>query len=280
MLCAGLPAHDELMFKRPYYIAVALVALVTLVMLNLPGSTTSRLKLAIGSFFLPLFGVASGAQQVAARTGDALLPKSELIRANETLRAQNQELRLKAVQAEATARENDRLRQLVAWQKQSAWKYRLARVVSRDPANWWRTVQIDLGSRDGVRENLPVLTPDGLVGRVASVSLTHAQVVLIGDPNCKVPACVENDARDKGMISGGGPFDGSFVTLAYLAGSATVKPGQIVTTSDLGVIYPKGIPIGKIADNAHLVESGLYQEAQIKLNANLSALEEVFVLFP
>jgi rod shape-determining protein MreC len=268
------------MFKRPYYIAVALVVLMTLVVLNLPSRTTARLKLAIGSFFLPLFGVASGAQQAAARTGDALLPKSELIRANEALRSQNQELRLKAMQAEATARENDRLRQLVAWQKQSPWKLRLARVLSRDPANWWRTVQIDLGSRDGVRENCPVLTPDGLVGRVASVSLTHSQVVLIGDANCKVPATVENDARDKGVIIGGGPFDGSLVNLTYLAGNAVVKPGQTVTTSDLSAIYPKGITVGKVADDARPVESGLYQQAQIKLAANLSALEEVWVLLP
>ncbi len=47
------------------------------------------------------------------------------------------------------------------------WKLKLANVILRDPANWWRTLQIDLGSRDGVRENLPVLTPDGLVGRVS-----------------------------------------------------------------------------------------------------------------
>lgn len=269
------------MFKRPYYIAVALVALLTLLVLNLPSRTTSRLKLAIGSFFLPLFGVASGAQQVAARTGDTLLPKSELIRANEALRTQNQELRLQAMQTAETVRENDRLRQLVAWQKQSPWKVRLARVLSRDPANWWRTVQIDLGSRDGVRLNLPVLTPEGfLVGRIASVSLTHSQVVLIGDANCKVPASVENPARDKGVIVGGGPFDGSFVNLAYLANNANLKPGQNVTTSDLSAIYPRGITIGKVADEARPVESGLYLEAQVKLAANLSSLEEVWVLFP
>ncbi|MFO1514057.1 MAG: rod shape-determining protein MreC [Verrucomicrobiota bacterium] len=165
------------MFKRSYYIAVALVALLTLLVLNLPSRTTTRLKLTIGSIFLPLFGAAGGLQQVAARTGDSLLPKSELIKANEALRRQNEELRLQAMQAAETARENERLRQLVAWQKQTPWKLKLARVLSRDPANWWRTIQIDLGSRDGLRENLPVLTPDGLVGRVAEVSLMRAKVM-------------------------------------------------------------------------------------------------------
>jgi rod shape-determining protein MreC len=273
------PGHAEQMFKRSYHIAVALVALLTLLVLNLPSRTTTRLKLTLGSIFLPLFGAAGGLQQVAARTGDSLLPKSELIKANEALRRQNDELRLQAMQAAETARENERLRQLVAWQKQTQWKLKLARVLSRDPANWWRTIQIDLGSRDGLRENLPVLTTDGLVGRVAEVSLLRSKVVLIGDANCKVPALVDNEARDKGVIVTSGPFDGSFVSLTYLANNANLKPGQKVVTSDLSAIYPKGIPIGVIAD-ARPVESGLYLEAEVKLSAKLNSLEEVWVLFP
>jgi rod shape-determining protein MreC len=267
------------MFKRPNYIAVALVALLTLVVLNLPSGTTTRLKLMLGSIFLPLFGVAGGVQQVAARTGDSLLPKSELIRANEALHRQNDELRLQAVQTAEILRENERLRQFVGWQKQSPWKLKLARVLSHDPANWWRTIQIDLGSRDGLRENLPVLTPEGLVGRITEVSLMRSKVVLIGDANCKVPAVVENDARDKGMIISSGPFDGSFVNLTYLANNANLKPGQKVVTSDLSAIYPKGITIGTVAD-VRPVESGLYLEAEVKLAARLSSLEEVWVLFP
>jgi rod shape-determining protein MreC len=267
------------MLKRPYYIAVALVALLTLLVLNLPSRATTRVKLLLGTVFLPLFGVAGGAQQTAAQAGDMLLSKSELIRANEALRRQNEELRVLAQQAAETARENDRLRKLVGWENQTPWKGKLARVLSRDPANWWRTVQIDLGARDGLRENLPVVTPDGLVGRVSEVSLERSKVVLLGDPACKVPAVVENDARDMGVIVSGGLFDGSFVNLAYLANNAALKPGQRVFTSDLSAIYPKGILIGVVAD-ARLAESGLYLEAEVKLSARLNSLEEVWVLFP
>ncbi len=267
------------MFKRSYYITVAFVALLTLLVLNLPGSTTARLKLAIGSIFLPLFGVTGGAQQVAAKAGDTLLPKSELIRANEALRHQNQELRVQAMQAGETTRENTRLRQLVGWKEKSPWKLKLARVTARDPANWWRTVQIDRGSLDDLRENLPVLTTDGLIGRVSAVGLTSARVVLIGDANCKVPAAILGDAAESGIITSAGLFDGSFVNLTYLANHANLKPGQSVVTSGLSAIYPKGIPIGTVAD-ARPVESGLYTEAQVKLAANLNSLEEVWVLFP
>src|SRR6266853_689644 len=117
------------MLKRPNYIALGLVVLLTLVMLNLPSLTTARMKLGIGSVFLPLFGLAGDKQQ----------------------------LRLQARQAEEIRRENERLRQLFGWQQQQRWKHKLANVVLREPANWWRTVQIDLGSRDGLSNNLAVL---------------------------------------------------------------------------------------------------------------------------
>ena len=268
------------MLKRPHYIALGVVVLLTLLVLNLPASTTARLKLAVGSLFLPLFGLAGGAQQTVGKVGDALTPRSELLRANEILRRDNQQLRLQAAQAEEAARENVRLRQLVGWQKQKPWKLKLARILLRDPANWWRTVQIDRGSLDGLSNNLPVLTADGfLLGRIASASLTRSQVVLIGDPNCKVAALIENDARDTGVIMSSGPFDGSLVSMNFLAPNANLKPGQNVVTSGLGGFFPKGIPVGKIAD-ARPVESGLYTEAQVKLSANLNSLEEVWVLFP
>jgi rod shape-determining protein MreC len=68
------------------------------------------------------------------------------------------------------------------------------------------------------------------------------------------------------------------VQLSYLASSANLKPGQNVLTSGLGGIFPKGIPIGRIVD-AQTIEFGLATEARVKLNANLGALEQVWVLF-
>jgi len=138
----------------------------------------------------------------------------------------------------------------------------------RDPSNWWRTVQIDRGSLDGIRVNLPVLTTDGLVGRISAVGPTQSQVVLLGDPNCKVAALVENETRDQGVVGVSGPFDGSLLELSYLSRNAIVKPGQSVVTSGEGGIFPKGIPLGKIVDSRP-VEYGLYIQARIKLTANL-----------
>jgi len=267
------------MFKQKNYLALGAVVLVAIVLLSLPGRATSRLKLAVGSWFLPLFGLASAGQQLPADLADSVLTRHELLKQVDNLRRENQQLRSQAVQSIAIARENDQLRALLNWQRQTPWKLKLANVVMRDPANWWRTVQIDLGSKDGLRENLPVITSAGLVGRISSVSQTHAQVVLIGDPNCRVSATVENAARDMGVLVAGGTLDTSLVELTYLASSANLKPGQSVITSGLGGIFPPGIPIGQVVDSRS-VEYGLYTDARVKLNANLGSLEQVWVLFP
>jgi rod shape-determining protein MreC len=267
------------MLKQKNYLALGAVVLAAIILLSLPSRATARLKLAVGSWFLPLFGLAGAAQQLPADLADSVLSRRELLHQVDSLRRENQQLRSQAVQGVAIARENDQLRALFNWQRQSPWRLKLANVVMRDPANWWRTVQIDLGTRDGLRENLPVITDAGLVGRVSSVSLTRAQVILVGDPNCRVSAIVENASRDMGVLLAGGTLDTSLVELTYLASSANLKPGQGVITSGLGGIFPKGIPIGQVVDSRS-VEYGLYTDARVKLNANLGSLEQVWVLFP
>ena len=267
------------MFKQKNYVALGAVLFVAVLILSLPTRATDRIKLALGSWFLPLFGLAGAAQQLPADLADSALPRRELLKQIDKLRRENQQLRSQAVQSVAIARENDQLRSLLGWQRQMPWKLKLANVVMRDPANWWRTAEIDLGSRDGVRVDLPVITAAGLVGRVSSVSLLRSQIVLIGDPNCRVSATVENATHDMGVIVASGPIDTSLVELTYLASSANLKPGEIVKSSGLGGVFPKGITIGQIVDSRS-IEYGLYTEARVKLSANLGSLEQVWVLFP
>jgi len=116
------------------------------------------------------------------------------------------------------------------------------------------------------------------VGRVAAVGFDRSQVILLGDAECKVAALVD-ETRDLGVVGSGGPLDGSLATMSFLPNDANFKAGQTVATSGLGGIFPKGIPIGTIVDSQK-AEFGLYTEARLKLAADLSALEEVWVLLP
>jgi rod shape-determining protein MreC len=265
------------MLRKKHYLALGAVTLVTALVLSLPSRTVSHLKLAIGGLFLPLFGTVNAARQLPERAVTAILPRRELLKEIEKLRRENEEFKVRQQQYDATALENNQLHALVGWQRQQKWNLKLANVVLRDPANWWRTIQIDLGKRDGLVENLPVLTAGGLVGRVSSVGYTRSQVVLIEDPSCRVSARVVNPEHDMGIISPGGPMENSLVNLSYLFGNANLKPGQQVVTSGEGGIFPAGIPIGQIADSRQ-AEFGLNTEARVKLSANLGALDQVWVL--
>lgn len=254
--------------------------LLVLVLLNLPSQTATQLKLALGGLFLPLFGLASSAQNLTERAGNTVVPRRVLLEQIKQLQQTNQQLRVQAMQQPEVWRENQQLRQSLGWQKSSPWQLKLARVVGRDPANWWRTIQIDVGSRDGVHTNCPVLTNEGLVGRVAGVGLTRSQVLLLGDPNCRVAAVIEK-TRDKGIITPGSSssWDHLLVDLTFLPGNVELKAGLEVSTSGEGGVFPRGIPVGRILDTI-TKNYGLYAEARVKLNADLNRLEEVWVMFP
>jgi rod shape-determining protein MreC len=265
------------MFRKKHYVALGLVTLATLLVLNLPAPAASRLKTGIGALFLPLFGLASNLQQLPGAVVDDLTPRSQLVQENNSLRQQNQELLIRQQQADTLLEENNQLRDQLGWQRQQKWKLKLANVVLRDPANWWKTVQIDAGTRDGVREGCPVLTSAGLVGKVSSVGLVRSQVVLLGDPNCRVSALVEDSQRDVGVLSASGPLDNSLAELTYLSGNANLKSGQVVVSSGMGGVFPAGIPIGQVMDSWP-VDYGLYTQARVKLSANLGALTQVWVI--
>ena len=108
-----------------------------------------------------------------------------------------------------------------------------------DPADWWRSVLIDAGSRDGVRANMAVLTAEGLVGRVSEVGFDRSRVLMVGDPNCRIATQVlqpgYKNVLAKGIIApGSSSLDRLLVDLTYVPGGSLLKPGQSVVTSGDG----------------------------------------------
>ena len=206
------------MFKQKHFLALGAVLLVAMLFLSLPQRVTSRLKMALGCLFFPLSSLAGTAEQLPADLADNVLPRRELLQEINRLQHENQELKVQQLQANEMAAENAQLRDQLRWQHQAPWKIQLANVVLRDPANWRRAVEIDLGSENGVTANMPVLTPEGLVGRISSVWPTHSQVVLIGDPNCKVSALVNDEAHDVGVIVSADRDDSTFARPRKLSG--------------------------------------------------------------
>jgi len=267
------------MSKRPYYVTCGAVLLIVLILFQLPERQGHGVKLVLGGLFLPLFGLAGSAEATAGRATEKLVSRGSLLQRVAQLQQENQQLRFQLNQLQEAWRENTRLKQALSWQPIMPWQLKPGRVIGQDPANWWRMIHIDLGSRDGVRPNQPVLTPEGLVGKVAEVGHARSQVVLAGDPACRFSAQVQ-ETRDKGIVA---PDESSFnpllVNFTFVPTTAALKPGQLIVTSGDGGVFPKGIPVGQIVD-VQTNLSGPYLEARVRLLANLNRLEEVWVMLP
>ena len=110
------------MFKQKNYLALGAVVFVAVLFLSLPTRATARLKLAVGSWFLPLFGLAGAAQQLPADLADSVLPRRELLKEIDNLRRENQQLKEQQIQTASIARENEQLRQSLGWQHQAPWR--------------------------------------------------------------------------------------------------------------------------------------------------------------
>lgn len=271
---------------------MAAVSLLVILLLSLPSGFTQQVKLALSSFFLPIFGLSSAGSSVVQKAGDVVASKSDVIAENRRLKEENRRLQVRIQQSEAATRENARLRSMVGLDERVPWKIIPARVIARDPdrLQWWRTVEIDVGRRDGVHVNAPVITTQGLAGKVSSVSGGRARVVLLGDPNCQAAALVQ-ETGENGVIKAF-PQDPGIVILTYLSrGSGTrggqsvvssgleLKPGDAVLTSGLGGIFPDGVPIGQVVD-VRSVGFGLYDEARVRLAVDVNKLNHVFVIVP
>ena len=267
------------MFKRPHYVASAFVVLLVVGLLNLPQSASARLKLAISGLYLPLFGLVGIFQSASHRFSEALTPRQTLNEELTQLRRENQELQARLQQEQEQNRANVQYREMLGFAKTAPWKMKAARVIGRDPANWWRTLHIDLGTRDGLRPNLPVICAEGLVGRIESVGFNRSQVVLLGDSACRVAVLV-SETREHGVLVPGATsqLDQTLVDLKFLPRNSQVQPGASVVTSGQGGIFPRGIPVGTVGD-IRQVGYELYTAARVKLAVDPSRVEEVWVIF-
>lgn len=268
------------MWKKPHLALTGLVLVLVIVLLSLPSGPTNRLKLVLGSVFLPLFGLAGSVHGASQEAAGRIMPRSALIAENQSLRQANANLQVILQQSQAATDENARLRRLLGWQPNTLWKPVAGRIVSRDPATWWRTFRIDLGSRNGVRKDLPVMSPEGLIGRTTEVGLGYSQVALVGDPACRVAVLVR-ETGEQGIISQAseGVLDHRLVDLTHLPRAISLKAGQTVVTSGQGGVFPAGLLVGTVVD-ARTVGFGLYSEARIKLSSDSSRASEVLVLLP
>jgi rod shape-determining protein MreC len=193
------------------------------------------------------------------------------------------EARLRELETELQARsrheqEADRLRELLGLRRALPLETIPAQVVGRESGTWFRTLTLDRGEQDGVVLNAPVLSATGVVGRVFAVGPHAARVQILLDRDAGAGVVVER-SRVPGVVAGqvtGSSSGTDDLLLKYVPGRADVVVGDVVVTSGLDRIYPKGLAVGRV--RAVGESTGLFREIRIEPSARFATLEEVLVV--
>jgi rod shape-determining protein MreC len=168
--------------------------------------------------------------------------------------------------------ENARLRRLLDFRERLVGNLVTARVIGYDATGLARTLVIDRGESDGVAKGAAVLVPEGVVGQVFIVSSNAARVLLVSDHNSGVDAVVQR-SRVRGIVQG--TLEGG-CQLKYVKRTDDLQVGDLLVTSGLDGIFPKGLPIGEIASIDRRGQ-GLFQAAEVRPRFAQRDLEEVLV---
>jgi rod shape-determining protein MreC len=197
-------------------------------------------------------------------------------RLRERVRTLESELQLRSYRAQ----ESVRLRDLLGLQQAVPLASLAAQVVGRDGVPWFRTLTLDKGEADGVELNAAVISATGVVGRVFAVGPRVARVQVLLDRDSGAAALVER-SRVSGVVSGqvsGAETGGEDLVLKYVPERADVVVGDLVVTSGLDRIFPKGLAIGRVRVVGDV--AGLFRDLRVEPSARFDRLEEVLVLRP
>lgn len=191
----------------------------------------------------------------------------------EALRSQNVELRRRVSTLEEARLENIRLKKLAGFTQASNTKTVGARVIGRPTNQWEGVITIDRGTDDGIAAGMPVVGAQGLLGQTVGVTKHAAKVRLITDPQSGVASMVQS-TRAEGIVRGS--IEGK-LTMDFVSAETTVRAGDIVISSGMGGVYPKGLVVGEVT-RVRTSPSALYQDIEVTPAGKLTGLEEVLVL--
>lgn len=266
----------EFLRRHQVLLASAFFLSASIVLLSLNRGSEQRVD-PLGTLFLeaarPVQGVLTA---VMARTGDLWDSYVDLVE----VRAENERLRelVRALEGdhhrlEELKLENARLRELLALRKRISGEAITGRVIGRDTSEWFQVFTIDRGASDDVQAGQAVVCADGVVGRVIQSSPNASRVLLVSDHNSGVAALVQR-SRARGILEG--TLEGNAL-LKYVRRSDDVRVGDVVITSGLDGIFPKGLLLGRVS-TVREEDHGLYQLAEVEPAVDFSKLEEVLVI--
>lgn len=259
--------------RRPYIISVLIFALILTVIVSAVGkrelNTTQK-------FTLDLIGKGQFIFHKITSFSDLIwsdyVALWDVREENKRLKKKLGELRARRNEYREALATNQRLRRLLGMKESLSAPTLTAAIVGRDPSLWFRTVIINRGSSHGVERGMAVSSSQGVVGHIMSTSPDFAKVLLASDPNCAIDVLIQKN-RVHGIIKGAGDH----YDLRYVPRNYEVSQDDVIVTSGLAGVFPKGLPVGTVSQVTRS-KRGMFQEIEVAPAIDFSRLEEVIVI--
>jgi len=223
----------------------------------------------------PLESLKNSSLKVLRESWDRYLFLIGLEAENRRLRKENHLLENQLVQYREGSLEALRLRKILKLQEQFDTTQVIAEVIDREQSPIFKSILIDKGTKHGLKVGLPVLSDQGIAGRITECSWHISRIMLIVDVNSNVSALLQR-SRTHGILQGAGAAG---CRLKYVSKTEDVQVGDAVISSGLGGVFTKGIVLGVVAA-VDKKEGGFFQRIDVRPSVDFGKLEEVAVLIP
>jgi len=253
----------ELLYLFRELLLLLLAVLVSLVMLL---SGESRQSFALQELFTSIIGAVP---RPTLGIGDIISYKEE----NQVLRQRLMQYALLNAELADVARENENLRRMLQFTKESSYDLQVAEVINRGASSILSTITLNVGSIHGVVPNLPVLTLEGLLGKTMTVASNASTVQLVTDRNFRLSVKV-GDEGVRGILA---PLNGPFGEVTGIPLNSDVRPGDRVLTSGFSDIYPRNLPVA-IVEKVVQQPGDNFSHVRVRLHARPSEVEHVFII--
>lgn len=269
---------SEMLFPRKYQriIIACILLVISLIILSYgvkqpeePG-VPRRLILETAA---PLINVLNSSFRTVSEVWKRYLFLVGLEEENRRLKKENARLVSEVIKYREGYLESSRLQKLLELSENIEYSSIAARVIAKDQASINKTILIDRGTAHGIRVGLPVVADQGVVGRTIETTWHASRVLLLIDENSNIDALIQG-SRVQGILQGSSPGGCS---LKYVPKTETINAGDVVLTSGLAGMFPKGLLLG-VVQRADKTDSGLFQKIVVTPSVDLSRLEEVVIL--
>ncbi len=266
--------------NKPLLILIVAVLLLGALAFASSGTrTVSAIESAVGAVVKPVQSFASRSSDAIYAFFQRVFSTTDADRENEQLRAYIAQLEENQSGMSELQQENERLKNLLNYAQENAeTEYLSARVIGKNQNVWFDVFTINAGRNAGVREDMPVVCADGLIGRVTDVAATYSKVTSIIDPSSNISVMVQR-TRDNAMTRGAfSTTKDNQMELYYLPAGGDLVPGDVIVTNGLGGIFPKGITVGTVTEVMRTTEDNASRNAVVQSSVDFRHLEEVLIV--